>query len=323
MKRIYLARHETMNPYRQFVAKYVRLAAAGKHLPLGGIPPRNKPALTSGAPVALIFSPHPDDECITGALALRLLRETRMGIINVAVTLGSDKKRRRARLRELKNACAWIGFGLEATGLEKIDPVSLAENPGHLQAAVKVVADLLARFQPRAIFFPHEADWHATHIGTHFLVLHALKTLPRDFQTMLVETEFWGQMASPNLMVESGADDVADLLAALSFHAGEMRRNPYHLRLPAWMQDNVRRGAELAGGPGTDAPEFTFATLYRLRRWKNRRAEYVFSGGRKIGASENPSMIFSDRSAGGSPASFRNASHSRTRRPRAGKSVLA
>ncbi len=292
------------NPYRQFVAKYVQLAAAGKQLPLGGIAPQKKPAPPPGAPVALVFSPHPDDECITGGLAIRLLREAGMSIINVAVTLGSDKKRRRARLQELKNACAWLGFGLEETGLEEINPVALAEDPAHLRGAVKVIAGLLARHQPRAIFFPHEADWHATHVGTHFLVMRALKTMPGHFQTTLVETEFWGQMASPNLMVESGADDVADLMAALSFHAGEMQRNPYHLRLPAWMQDNVRRGAELAGGPGQAAPDFTFATLYRLRRWKNGEAKYNHIRGLKIGATDNPLVLFSNRSAGGPPARF-------------------
>lgn len=45
-------------------------------------------------------------------------------------------------------------------------------------------------------------------------------------------------------------------------------RNPYHLGLPAWMQDNVRRGGELVGGQGEAAPDFAFATLYRMRRWK-------------------------------------------------------
>jgi len=280
------------NPYRQFVAKYARLAGAGKRLPLGGFPPHNKPAPPPGAPVALIFSPHPDDECITGGLALRLLREAGMRVINVAITLGSDKKRRRARLRELKHACAWLGFGLEVAGLDKVDPVSLVDNREHLLAAVKVVAELLIRHRPRAIFFPHEADLHYTHTGTHCLVIHAINALPLDFQTTLIETEFWGPMASPNLMVESGPDDVADLMAALSFHAGEMRRNPYHLRLPAWMQDNVRRGAELTDGPGQAAPDFTFATLYRLRRWKNGRAQYFSNRGLKIGAAENPSAIF-------------------------------
>ena len=57
------------------------------------------------------------------------------------------------------------------------------------------------------------------------------------------------------------------MMAALSFHVGEVQRNPYHLLVPAWMQDNVRRGGELVGGQGGAAPDFTFATLYRLRRW--------------------------------------------------------
>ena len=55
-------------------------------------------------------------------------------------------------------------------------------------------------------------------------------------------------MPVPNLMIASTVDDVAELVAALSLHAGEVRRNPYHRRLPAWMIDNVRRGAELLGG---------------------------------------------------------------------------
>ena len=57
------------------------------------------------------------------------------------------------------------------------------------------------------------------------------------------------------------------MMTALSFHVGEVQRNPYHLLVPAWMQDNVRRGGELVGGQGGAAPDFAFATLYRLRRW--------------------------------------------------------
>jgi len=281
-----------MNPYRQFVSSLARLAASGKSLPLGGFSSSRKFSPAPNAPVALIFSPHPDDECITGGLALRLMRETGMRVVNVAVTLGSDKKRRPARRRELKNACGWLGFELELAGLEKINLQTRADNLKHWNAAVKIIAAKLVKFQPRAIFFPHDLDCHHAHIGTHFLVMDALKTLPRNFKAALVETEFWGQMPSPNLLVESSAADVADLLAALSFHAGEMRRNPYHLRLPAWLQDNVRRGAELVGGHGGTAPDFTFATIYCLCRWKNGRVEDVYRGGKIIGAAENPGDIF-------------------------------
>jgi LmbE family N-acetylglucosaminyl deacetylase len=284
-----------VNPYQKFVSDHARLFASGKSLPLGGISPRKKSTPAPDAPVALIFSPHPDDECIIGGLALRLMREAGMRVVNVVVTLGSDKKRRAARSRELKSACNFLGFELEMAApnsLEKINPETRAKNPAHWKAAVRIIAASLARFQPRVIFFPHELDWNRTHIGTHFLVMDALKILPDKFQTTIVETEFWGQMPTPNLLVESGADDVADMIAALSFHDGEVRRNPYHLRLPAWLQDNVRRGAERVGGQGAAARDFTFATLYRVRRWKIGGVKDIFAVGKTIGAKESPLAIF-------------------------------
>ena len=285
-----------MNPYHQFVSSFARLVAEGKSLPLGGITPHNKPGPAPNAPAAIIFSPHPDDECIIGGFALRLMREAGMRVINVAVTQGSNQDRQQPRLQELKNACGWLGFELEQTapnGLEKINPKVRTNNSKHWSGAVKMIAATLTRHQPRAIFFPHELDWNSTHIGTHFLVMDALQTLPANFQCLTIETEFWAPLPSPNLMVESSVDDVADLLAALSFHVEEVKRNPYHLRMPAWLQDNVRRGAELVGGQGGQAPDFAFATLYRLRQWKNGRIENVFSGGKQIGATENPGDIFS------------------------------
>ncbi len=280
-----------MNPYRNFAVSFARLLAEGKSLPLGRIPPRENKAPASDAPVALIFSPHPDDECIIGGLALRLLREARMRVINVAVTQGSNRQRQTTRWTELENACDWIGFELEQTapdGLEKINPKTRASNSRHWAGAVKVVAASLAKHRPSVIFFPHELDWNSTHIGTHFLVMDALKSLPAGFETVLVETEFWGQMPTPNLMVELSEENVADLLAALSFHVGEVQRNPYHLLLPAWLMDNVRRGAELVGGQGGAAPDFMFATLYRARQWRNGRVEELFPGGKQISTMDSP-----------------------------------
>ena len=280
-----------MNPYEKFVSAFVQLAAEGKALPLGGIPPQKKNPPPPGAPVALIFSPHPDDECVIGGLALRLMRESGMRVVNAAVTLGSKLGRREARLVELKNACDWIGFELEQTGLEKISPGTRANEPRIWKAAVKKIAGVLLKYKPCAIFFPHEQDWNSTHIGTHFLVMDALKSLPLDFTTTLIETEFWGQMPSPNLMVELSARDVADLIAALSFHIGEVQRNPYHLRLPAWLQDNVRRGAEVVGGQGGRAPDFVFATLYRMNHWDHGEVRQFFAGGKLLAAKEAAGTI--------------------------------
>ena len=284
-----------MNPYEKFAAAFAELVSQGKSLPLGGIAPQTRNAPPADAPTALIFSPHPDDECIIGGFALRLSREAGIRVINVAVTQGSNKQRQSGRWNELKNACDWIGFGLEQTapnGLEKITPKTRDADPQHWSAAVKVIAASLEKHQPRAIFLPHALDWNSTHIGTHFLVMDALRALSATFQTIVIETEFWGQMASPNLMVELNARDTADLLAALSFHAEEVRRNPYHLRLPAWLIDNVRRGAELVGGQGGAAPDFMFATLYRARQWKHGRMEELYPGGKQISVHDFPGSAF-------------------------------
>jgi LmbE family N-acetylglucosaminyl deacetylase len=284
-----------MNPYLPYVSGFANLFSGGKALPLGGIAerPQYRPAPT--APVALIFSPHPDDEMIIGGFALRLLRETGMRVVNVAVTLGSNPERQQPRYAELKNACDWLGFELESTapnGLEKVNLAARSQNPDAWSRSVSIVAASLARHQPKIVFLPHDADANTTHIGTHFLVMDAFKSLPSEFQCFLVETEFWGQMAKPNLSVESSAQDLADLLAALSFHVGEVRRNPYHLRLPAWMLDNVRRGAEIIGGQGALAPEFVFATLYRLRQWRRGQMEEVNPSVRQLGLGEDPGSVF-------------------------------
>lgn len=281
-----------MSPFQKFVSEHARLFEVGKKLS----PPRFKKfargKISKNALRVLIFSPHPDDECITGALALRLLRGAKWKVANVAVTLGGKKERRAARLRELKNACEFLGFDLIVAGLEKINLQTRKKNRAQWKSAVRTIAKILAAQKPRVIFLPHENDGHAAHVGAHFLVLDALKNLPRSFECFVVETEFWGQMTNPNLLIESSVEDVAGLVAALSCHVGEVRRNPFHARLPAWMMDNVRRGAEIVGAAGVASPDFTFGTIYRLQKWRGGRLQIFFSGGKFLGAKENPLKLF-------------------------------
>jgi len=267
-----------MHRYRQLVSEFERLLQKGRSLRPGQIPGRARPRIPSKAPKVLIFSPHPDDECIVGGLALRLLRESKWNVINVAVTLGSKQSRRASRRRELQHACDSLGFGLmvpREQGLERITLTLREQNRAQWKAAVKIIAGILAEQRPRVVFVPHENDWHPVHVGTHFLVLDTLRTLPASLQCDVVETEFWRQMTNPNLLVELGAAEVGDLVAALACHTGEVRRNSYHARLPAWMVDNVRRGAELVGGQGGAAPDFAFGTIYRLRKWSRGRLTEV------------------------------------------------
>ena len=283
-----------MNPYLKLVSGFAEIVAEGKSLPLGGFPDAPRPVPPPDAPTALFFSPHPDDETIGGGLALRLLREAKWRVIDIAVTLGSRVDRKAGRWQELRTACQFLGFGLEKTapeGLDNVRPSTRSGNPPAWSRMVGVIAALLKKHRPRTVFFPHEFDWNGTHIGAHFLVMDALQAAPA-LPCYLVETEFWGQMQTPNLMVEYSPAEVADLVAATSFHLGEVRRNPYHLLIPAWMMDNVRRGAELVGGQGGAAPAFLYAQLFRLRRWNGSQMEECLSGGRYLPAASNPAELF-------------------------------
>ncbi len=284
----------SQNPYRRFVEGYVRLMEEGRAAAASSIEYPPVRSASANAPKLLLFSPHPDDESITGALPLRLVRERGVRVINVAVTLGSNVARRDGRLAELQNACRYLGFELRVSrpgGLEKISVKGRAEAPENWAASVEVIARIVQEERPQAVLFPHERDWNSTHIGTHHLVREALAAAALDPAPIAIESEFWAPMDAPNLMVESSPADVADLVAAVSRHVGEVARNPYHLTLPAWMQDNVRRGAEIVGGQGGTAPNFVFATLYRVGYWTKDGWVPAPRMPRILGQSDAPDLI--------------------------------
>jgi LmbE family N-acetylglucosaminyl deacetylase len=259
-----------MKSYLQYVSAYRTLLEQGKKLPSVQARPVS-PAGTKDGPVILLFSPHPDDECTTGGLALRLQREAGARVVNIPVTFGSNIERRAARREELKNACAHLGFELADSGLEGF------QTP-------QEIAQILKTYRPRMIFFPHAEDWNGTHERVHRLIMDALPLA--DVDCLLVQTEFWRPMKQPNLMVELSAEDLAALVEALSLHTGEVARNPYHLMLPEWMMDNVRRGGEVVGGQGGAIPDFTFATLYHLSKWVGGAQQDVLKNGRALPSGE-------------------------------------
>jgi LmbE family N-acetylglucosaminyl deacetylase len=234
-------------------------------------------------PVALLLTPHPDDECLFGALPLRLLREQGWQIINLAMTLGSKADRRAARKTELAQACATLGFDCllpDADGFSGLTPMTRDSDQVSWAKMVTRVADMIAQLQPTAIFMPHVQDAHPTHIGVHHLGMDALLKQRNDFVCAVIQTEYWQPIAEPNLMIGIGEKEVTDLLAALTCHAGEVARNPYDLRFPAYLIDNVRRGSERVRGQGKEAAPMDFAMLYEYGVWKQNR--YLPSALRRI-----------------------------------------
>jgi LmbE family N-acetylglucosaminyl deacetylase len=283
------------HPYHHYVDEFVRLQEEARAMPLGDLLPVPAPRLMDNAPRVLVFAPHPDDEAITGGLTLRLRRELNCRVCVVAVTQGSRIDRQEARLQEMYGACHFLGFELITTrpnGLAAINPKTRTGNPDGWARSVETIAQIIAYNRPAVVVLPHEHDWQSTHIGTHHLVVDALKTLGEKFRCRLVETEYWRAMADPNLLVESSPEEVGDLVAAVSFHKGEVLRNPYHLTLPAWMSDNVRRGAEIIGGQGEASPAFHFASLYRVRDWVRGDFETCLKAGRIMPSGGDLGAIF-------------------------------
>ncbi len=199
----------------------------------------------------MIISPHPDDECIMSSLALRLQLENKAKVTNIAVTLGSKKERKKERLSELKKACKELQFNLEV----------LSDNwdkklPELIQAIKKNKPDL--------IIAPHLYDGHETHIKTAKLVKEAIGHV-KKFSAIIAWSEYWAQLKKPNLLIEVPTDILTLQIKALLNHEGEIKRNPYHLRLPGWMMDNVRRGAEVIKQNNREAPQIPFGMIYHLQ----------------------------------------------------------
>lgn len=236
---------------------------------------------------AVILSPHPDDECLTAALAWRLQEESGWQIINIAVTLGSARAERARRFAELSASQRVLGYDLvlaEAEGFDAINPAARDADPVVWATKVQKIAALLARFQPDLVLMPNEQDANATHQGCFFLGMDALASMPQTFTTKLAFTEYWAPNVAPNMMAGLSVDQAAVMLEALCCYVGEVARNPYHRRLPAYLIDNVRRGSELVSGKGVAAAPLDFAMIYHVDAWRD--GHLVPSSARAIVAPE-------------------------------------
>ena len=245
-------------------------------------------ALDPSAPLCVIVSPHPDDECIGGGLPLRLMQESGWRVVAIAVTHGSNPDRQLARAEELSAACARIGFEsmlLAERGLNRVTPEARAADPAHWAHCVNRLAEKLAALKPTLVLCPHALDAQRTHIGTHHLTLDALAVVSANlpgFAATLAFTEYWSTMTHANLLVELTAAHVGDMVSALACHVGEVSRNPFHLTVPSWLIDNVRRGGEIVGTSGGNVPDYTFAAIYNVMKWRDGALQPVQQSGQMI-----------------------------------------
>lgn len=230
-----------------------------KHLKLDATGPQIVRRLAPRATVMLV-SPHPDDEVLMGALALRLQLENKFQVLNVAVTLGSAKARQKARAQELA----------AATKLLKWSNVVLADDWARKATQL---AQLIQKHQPQLIIAPHAHDRHPTHIKTHELV----QTSIGNYHGTLAWAEYWSPQTAPNLLVEVDEKIILKQVRALECHRGEIERNPYHLRLLGWQMDNVRRASEWLSGSGAPSAPMLAGQLYRLEHRSGERQLPAFA----------------------------------------------
>ena len=241
------------------VSDYVKLSGeSSQNLPhFSTLPPLVKPSGLSAQPRILILAPHPDDECLMAGLALRMKDEWSAQVTVVPYSYGSNVARRKARAQELQAAATVLGFDvLQRVSLEKITAPEFE--------------DVLKTCAPEIIFSPHSRDFHPIHIAAHILVAHSgwLATQSAVKKVIWIQTEYWQENLNPNLFVPLSLLNVIKIGEALMKHKGEISRNPYHLRLPAWYIDQARRAQEIlpttnpvAGGP---APHFIFGQLLQI-----------------------------------------------------------
>lgn len=259
------------NDWLQFVEGFSKAYAFGEQLDSATPPPalseNNDLPRTPGRHEIIICSPHPDDECLSGALAHRL-QKSGARVLNLCFTLGHDPLRKKTRKAELADACRQIGFdclmATEPEGFSDLTP-DIANHSDQAKM-IQAVADIFERENPALVIMPHAGDRHPTHVAVHRLAMAALTEHSRKNagKILLAESEFWQPMTSPNLLLGLTEQAVAELITALVCHRGEITRNPYHLRLPARLMDNVRRTGETTGF-GSKAPNIRFAEIYRLR----------------------------------------------------------
>ena len=65
---------------------------------------------------------------------------------------------------------------------------------------------------------------------------------------------------------------------------GEVSRNPFHLTVPGWLIDNVRRGGEFVGTSGGNVPDYTFAAIYNVMQWRDGALQTAWPSGKMIGS---------------------------------------
>jgi LmbE family N-acetylglucosaminyl deacetylase len=195
------------------------------------------------ARVALLLSPHPDDELLGCPAHLLGLRDAGWGIVNLALTLGGDPDRRERRRGELERASAHAGFALE------LWPEDLATSGAQ---ALEHVLSRSREHDASLLVAPSPHDHHPAHEATGRLAVQALRAGASE---RLWLWGLWADLALPSSLCVFDDERLAQIDAALLEHAGELARNDYTRLLRARAEAAAVLLPERVFGPGAGGLE--------------------------------------------------------------------
>jgi LmbE family N-acetylglucosaminyl deacetylase len=227
-------------------------------------------------PVVLHVAPHPDDELIGAPATLMVMRDAGWRVVNLTCSLGAPADRDRRR-RELEDACRRARFECEVIANPLDDPLASGDLVEARRRLTTEVVDALERHRPRLVVAPSPHDRHRGHEVVGRAVVSACAAdadadadadagadapgqgdggpATARAPERLWLWGLWADLPFPTLAVRFDETHMAEILDALSAHAGEMARNDYRRLVRGRAEMNASLGPERVFGFGTAASQ--------------------------------------------------------------------
>jgi len=176
---------------------------------------------TDRAPVALLLSPHPDDELLGCPAHLFALRDSGWRIVDFALSLGREE-RQVERAAELAEACSRAGFELVVA-----PPGRRIADDGRVATDVDLLDEVLGlcgELAPALLVAPSPHDGHPAHELAGRIAVAAVRAAGAS---RLWLWGLWADLPFPTSLCLVTDERLAEIERALDAHAGELARNDY------------------------------------------------------------------------------------------------